>query len=60
MENSFFDFSSPTSADGKSIKTLCEGKKAVLVVNVSSKSCLTNQNYDELVQIYTDYADKGL
>ena len=60
MENSFFDFSAPTSVDGKSIKTLCEGKKAVLVVNVASRWGLTKKNYDELVQIYTDYADKGL
>ena len=60
MENRFFDFAAPTSVAGKSIKTLCEGKKAVLVVNVASRWGLTKKNYDELVQIYTDYADKGL
>ncbi|KAJ0769525.1 putative glutathione peroxidase [Helianthus annuus] len=34
--------------------------KVVLIVNVASKCGLTNNNYDELNQIYLKYKEKGL
>ena len=37
----------------------CEGKKAVLIVNVATKWGLTDKNYKEMVQLHKEFEDQG-
>ena len=49
--------------DGKKVnrmRDLCKGKKAVMIVNVASNCSLTEQNYEGLVDLYSEYKNKGL
>lgn len=60
--HNFFDLPG-TTIDGKHYKKmgdLCKGKKAIMVVNVASDCVLTNQNYQELTELYDEYKSKGL
>lgn len=42
------------------IGDLCQGKKAILVVNVASLSNYADMNYRSLMELYNKYADQGL
>jgi len=58
----FFDMQG-VMLDGKKVRKMreiCQGKKAVLVVNVASNCTLTAQNYEGLVDLYRQYKSKGL
>ena len=46
--------------EAKPLSSVCEGKKAVLVVNVATKWGLTDKNYKQLVQIYKNEEGNGL
>ena len=39
---------------------LVAGKKAILIVNVASEWGVTKRDYEQLVQLYTDLAERGL
>ena len=50
----------PVDAAESPIGSLCEGKKAILCVNVASKWGLTDKNYKQLVQMYEELESEGL
>jgi len=56
----FFSYGGQT-IDNKRIGKMKQlaGKKATLVVNVASKWGLTDSNYKDLVQTYTQFKDQG-
>jgi glutathione peroxidase len=52
----FFDLTAK-NIDGQVVNLSgYRGKKAILVVNVASKCGLTNDNYKQLVSIYSEYS----
>ncbi|KAJ0594431.1 putative glutathione peroxidase [Helianthus annuus] len=53
-------FDSMQDAKGNDVDLSVYKGKVVLIVNVASKCGLTNNNYDELNQIYLKYKEKGL
>jgi len=48
-----------TVYDGDPLSKYCEGKKAVLCVNVATNWGLTDRNYKQLVQMHKDMKDLG-
>ena len=57
----FFDFKAK-KLDGTEVelRDLCWGATAIIVVNVASKWGVTKRDYEQLVQMYKDFGDKGL
>ena len=49
-----------SSEEAKPLSSVCEGKKAILIVNVATKWGLTALNYKEMVQLMKDHEASGL
>ncbi len=58
---SLFEIEAPLiSGEAGDLGKICDGKKAILVVNVATKWGLTDLNYKQLVEIYGKLSGEGL